>query len=571
MMARHESSDENRNCLSSHAVSDMLSFAKNCDLLDSLFSQKHTMKTEEQLSLGLTPLQTDHAGDSGGLEESGNSMNLDEDCSAVDIASALKSVALMSTQALRKMFSVSTLEREDSALSPLDDQDRNTEGAADPAEEEGRSVTFQSKFIEFFPLYQDYCLQEVREDIFRLTKSLVSELVTPQYLQGLQSRFSPCCKSVASSPQLQNPGRTPSSPLPQPIRVTPCTLWQDLEEVKASGLLSSLTSREIRLQETIFELTGSEASYLRSLRVAVNHFYMSKPLKKALSNREHHVLFSNICQVMAASEKLLMDLEIHLGESVLMSQVGDIVLQHCPEFHRLYVPYVTNMMYQEALINQLLQQNRDFLSVIKKLESDPVCQRRSLKSFLVLPFQRITRIKLILESILKLTEPDSDLISTLKKAIEAIHKIVTECDKGVQKMKQIEELVSLEMQMDFGKVKSVPLVVSGRFLVHQGPMRQLTVDAAYSSRISFINVYLHLFNDLLIISSKKDQRFTVLDHANFPTHVHLEPLKAEVLGLPADSFLLHLSQSRTGQPTAMILVTNTRSEKETWMRLLSKK
>lgn len=49
-----------------------------------------------------------------------------------------------------------------------------------------------------------------------------------------------------------------------------------------------------------------------------------------------------------------MDLETRLGESVLITQVGDIVLEHCPVFHALYVPYVTNMMYQEALVNQLL-------------------------------------------------------------------------------------------------------------------------------------------------------------------------------------------------------------------------
>lgn len=49
-----------------------------------------------------------------------------------------------------------------------------------------------------------------------------------------------------------------------------------------------------------------------------------------------------------------MDLESRLGESVLMTQVGDIVLEHCPVFKTLYVPYVTNMMYQEALVSQLL-------------------------------------------------------------------------------------------------------------------------------------------------------------------------------------------------------------------------
>ncbi|XP_034544256.1 rho guanine nucleotide exchange factor 19 isoform X1 [Notolabrus celidotus] len=511
-----------------------------------------------------------NAVDSGGLVESNDSLNQEENCSlAIDLSSALRSVGLMSTLNLKELFSVSKPEEETPVLSSLDDQADHTEGPADPVEEEVLNVTFQSKFIDFFPLYQDYCLQEVKEDIFRLT-SFVSELITPQYLQGLQSRLNPSCKSEAASPQLNPDEASPSSHLPQPIRVTPCTLWQDLEEVKVSGLLGSLTTREIRLQESLFELIGSEASYLRSLRVAVNHFYKSKELRKSLSKREHHVLFSNIHGVMAASEKFLMDLEIRLGENVLMSQVENIVLQHCPEFHSLYVPYVTNMMYQEALISQLLQQNRDFLNSIKKLESDPVCQRQSLKSFLVLPFQRITRMKLILESVLKLTEQGSDSVLNLEKAIEAIHEIVAECDKGVQKMKQIEELVSLEMHMDFGKVKSVPLVVSGRFLVHQGPMRQLTLEAAYSSKTSFISVYLHLFNNLLIISSKKDQRFTVLDHAEFPTHVHLEPLKAEVLGLPRESFLLHLSQSRTGQPTAMILVTHSRSDKEEWIQLLSK-
>lgn len=54
------------------------------------------------------------------------------------------------------------------------------------------------------------------------------------------------------------------------------------------------------------------------------------------------------------SFRFLMNLEIRLGQSVLISQLEDIVLQHCPEFQRLYVPYVTNMMYQEALVNQLL-------------------------------------------------------------------------------------------------------------------------------------------------------------------------------------------------------------------------
>ncbi|XP_031157382.1 rho guanine nucleotide exchange factor 19 [Sander lucioperca] len=550
-MAQFGYTDENSPCWSSNIIANLHSYFGDSHPVNHLISQTQTVKTREQL-------------DTGGLDKRDldDSLNQLEDCSPpIDISSALRSVAL--TRGLKKHspvpLSVPTLE-DYPILSPLNYQEKSAERAADPAEEEVLNVPFQSKYIHFFPLYQDYCLQAVTDGLHRLSTSFVSELISSQGLQRRQFGYE------ATSPQLNSPKATPSSLLSQPVRVTPCTLWQDLEEVKASGLLSSLTTREIRLQESMFELIGSEASYLRSLGLAVNHFYASKALKQTLNQREHHILFSNIRRVMAASEKFLMDLEIQLGKSVLISQIGDIVLQHCPEFHCLYVPYVTNMMYQETLFNQLLQQNRDFLYSIKKLERDPVCQRQSLKSFLVLPFQRITRIKLILESILKLTEPGSASISNLKKAIEAIHEIVTECDKRVSKIKQIKELVCLEMLLDFGKVKSVPLIVSGRFLVHQGPMRQLTV-AAYNSRVSFVSIYLHLFNDLLIISSKKDQRFTVVDHAEFPTRVHI--LKTEVLGLPPDSFLLHLSQSHTRQPTAMILVAHTRSDKEAWMKALS--
>ncbi|CAL1609450.1 unnamed protein product [Knipowitschia caucasica] len=438
--------------------------------------------------------------------------------------------------------------------------DEKDPGSESKEEEGERGARVHSKFINNLPLYQDYCSQNVRNDIQRLKQSCLSELLPPQCVQGLQTQLEKLHSSPSSSPQNNRP--------PTPITVTPSTLWQDLEEVKASGVLQNLNPKEIRLHETSFELICSEASYLRSLDVAVKHFYASKTLKRTLTKMEHHILFSNIQRITAASEKFLTDLELRLGESILIGpQVGDVVLRHCPAFLRLYVPYVTNMMYQEALISKLLQANKAFQNALSKLEKDPICQRQSLKSFLVIPFQRITRIKLILETIQKLTLPESD--SNLEKAVQAIHQLVQECDNKVKKMKQIEELVCLEMLLDFGKMKSIPLVVSGRFLVHEGPMKKLSLDGSVNSPMAFTNVYLHLLSDILIISSKRDEQFKVLDYAEVPAHIRCEGLKAEVLGLPPNSFLLHLSTRHTGKATVLVLVTETRSEKETWMKALS--
>ncbi|KAK7915994.1 hypothetical protein WMY93_011755 [Mugilogobius chulae] len=469
---------------------------------NGFMSQLNTVKLPEQLSSRFRHESSDAEPDSSKPDHS----------PSTDSPSSLKSTILTQTVDFDKIFSaVGKL-----LFDPSEEINQENEKGSDSNEEQVKSARFRSKFLHNLPLYQDYCLHNVRDDIQRLKNSSLSEFL-PQSVQGLQAQLEKLYRSQISSPPVRDGPAACSTP-PTPIKVTPSTLWQDLEEVKASGVLCNLTPREI--------------DYMR----------------------------------------FLLDLELVLGECLLVgSQIGDVVLRHCPVFHRLYVPYVTNMMYQEALIRQLLQQNKDFQSALFKLERNPVCQRQSLKSFLVLPFQRITRIKLILETILKLTKPETDSFKQLEKAIQAIHELVQECDNRVRKMKQIEQLVCLEMLLVFGKVKSIPLVISGRFLVHEGPVKQLILANSGHSRQTFTNIYLHLLSDILIISTKRDEHFKVHDHAEFPTHIRCESLKAEVLGLPPNSFLLHLSKRQTGEATVLILVTDTKSAKETWMNALSSK
>uniref|UniRef100_A0AAY4C5K4 DH domain-containing protein n=1 Tax=Denticeps clupeoides TaxID=299321 RepID=A0AAY4C5K4_9TELE len=335
------------------------------------------------------------------------------------------------------------------------------------------------------PLYQEYWLKALRADVHRVHHSGLAELVAPRCLPGLLAHQTPKIHSAA--PRHLTEGVT-------------CSLWQELPEVYLSNIVL-----EIGVLQTMFELMASEASYLKSLSVAVNLFLTSKQLRKALTTVEHHILFSNLREVCRVSERFLLDLEVRLGESMVMSQVGDIVLRHHTELRQAYVPYVTNMMYQEALINQLMLHNQKFVLYLRKLEKDPQCRRQTLKSFLVLPFQRITRLKLLLENIMKMTDPGSCYTDNLTKAIQAIHELVSDCDHGVQRMKQTEELVRLGKQVDFGNIKSIPLITQGRYLIHEGALKRLNIGGSPTVRSpsNFSNVYLHLFNDLLLVSSRK--------------------------------------------------------------------
>ncbi|MBN3322039.1 ARHG5 factor, partial [Atractosteus spatula] len=397
----------------------------------------------------------------------------------------------------------------------------------------------ESRYIHALPLYQDYWLQCVKEEL-RGTGGGLARLLSP-------------------------PAR------PRSLRERPCSLWQELPWVRDSGLLGSLSPAQRRQQEAMFEVIASEASYQKSLTVAVDHFMKSPALRQTLSSLEHHSLFSNLPQVREVSHSLLLDLESRLEESVLISDLSDVVLRHRDALSRVYIPYVTNQMYQEALCQRLWQENGRFVAALRKLEEDPVCQRQSLKSFLVLPFQRITRLRILLENILKLSPPGSEIGPSLQEAIAAVHQIAARCEDGVLRMKRTEELVRLEARVDFGRVKAVPLITRGRWLVREGELQEVTVQECPGTarrRITRRAVYLHLFNDLLLLSHREEGRFRVLDYTH-PCRVRAESLQVAPLGLPGEAFLLHIARSHTGAPTALILQPPSSADKEQWITAVS--
>uniref|UniRef100_A0A3Q2C6N8 Trichohyalin-like n=1 Tax=Cyprinodon variegatus TaxID=28743 RepID=A0A3Q2C6N8_CYPVA len=152
------------------------------------------------------------------------------------------------------------------------------------------------------------------------------------------------------------------------------------------------------MQECVrFEVVTSEASYCRSLDIVVEQFVKNKELEKLLTNQDKNWLFSRLTEVRAISHRFLSKLEERMESDVLHFTVCDIIARHCQRFRKVYVPYLTNQSYQDATYQRLMNDNPNFKRVVDNLEKSTVCQRLPLRSFLVLPFQRITRIKLLVQ------------------------------------------------------------------------------------------------------------------------------------------------------------------------------
>ncbi|KAB0375701.1 hypothetical protein FD755_012344 [Muntiacus reevesi] len=348
------------------------------------------------------------------------------------------------------------------------------------------------------------------------------------------------------------------------------SLWQEIPVVRNSTVLLSMTHEDQKLQEAKFELIVSEASYLRSLHIAVDHFQHSEQLRATLSNQDHQWLFSRLQDVRDVSTMFLSDLEENFENNIFTFQVCDVVLNHAPNFRRVYLPYVTNQTYQERTFQSLLNSNSSFREVLEKLESAPICQRLSLKSFLILPFQRITRLKLLLQNILKRTQPGSAEEAEATKAHHALEELIRDCNNNVQRMRRTEELIYLSQKIEF-ECKIFPLISQSRWLVKSGELTALefSVSQALRRKLNTRPVHLHLFNDCLLLSRPREgSRFLVFDHAPFSA-VRGEKCEMKLHGAHKNLFRLFLRHNAQGSQAEFLLRTETQSEKLRWISALA--
>ncbi|KAL7394555.1 hypothetical protein ABVT39_027849 [Epinephelus coioides] len=368
--------------------------------------------------------------------------------------------------------------------------------------------------------------------------------------------------SVRSLP-LPEPPRSegrPSSPRLSISLTQSATLWRDLPGVRNSVELEELTEDQRRLQEVRFEVVTSEASYCRSLDIVVLQFVKSKQLGALLTTQDRNWLFSRLADVRAISHSFLSKLEERVESDMINFTVCDIIARHCQRFKMVYVPYLTNQSYQDATYQRLMNENAGFRRIVESLERNDVCQRLPLRSFLVLPFQRITRIKLLVQNIVKRTTPGTAEATQAIKALRLLEKLIQESNDSITQMKSIESLVCLSAKVDF-ECRTLPLISQSRRLVREGPVTEL-MD--FSLKDTERKIYLHLFNDYLLLSLQKEGgRFTVIDHAPV-SDLRVENCRVKLHSLQKNLFRLHLTQK------ALLLRTDTQSDKLRWISALSR-
>ncbi|XP_037334931.2 rho guanine nucleotide exchange factor 15 [Pungitius pungitius] len=442
-----------------------------------------------------------------------------------------------------------------------------TDGGVEPRPVRSGSLRKMTSFswesrLQDEPLYQTYRASVITKEIRRQTVCRNVSKTSVDYAMDRAPRRSGAENAASAAAGGSPKGVATAAP-------SQCTLWQDQPQVLESGVLEKLTPEQCKYQESMFEVLTSEASYLRSLRVLIEHFMNSRELEETMIIRDRKTLFSNILRIREVSERFLKDLDQHISQEVVFQDICDIIHYHAQHNFPAYIDYVRNQIYQDKTYSSLLKNNPSFATVIARLQESPQCQRLPFMSFLLLPFQRITRIKMLLENILRRTKEKTAEEETASKALTSVSKIIDECNTQVGKMRQMEELYHVSQTLEFDKLKAVPLISQTRYLEKKGELQEMSKGGTiFNMRPKFNPVYLFLFNDLLIIAAKKGtERFVVLDYAHRSLVQVLSAVESGVaaVGSLEHCFNLTLLENHQGRMMERLLRAPSQSDMHRWM------
>ncbi|XP_004425567.1 PREDICTED: rho guanine nucleotide exchange factor 16 [Ceratotherium simum simum] len=358
----------------------------------------------------------------------------------------------------------------------------------------------------------------------------------------------------------------------------PQVTWSQLPEVVESGILDQLPAEERKRQEAIFEILTSEFSYQHSLGILVAEFLQSRELRATMTQMEHHHLFSNILDVLSASQNFFEDLERRHKAQVCVEDISDILEEHAEKHFHPYVAYCSNEVYQQRALQKLTSSNAAFREVLREIERRPTCGGLPMISFLILPMQRVTRLPLLTDTLCLKTQGHPERYKAASRALKAISKLVKQCNEGAHKMERTEQMYTLHTQLDFGKVKSLPLISASRWLLKRGELFLVEETGLFRKLASRPTCYLFLFNDVLVVTKKKSEdSFVVQDYAQVD-HIQVQKMEPSEPSLPGggnrSSSVPHLFQvtllhNSEGRQEKILLSSDSASDRARWITALT--
>lgn len=267
-----------------------------------------------------------------------------------------------------------------------------------------------------------------------------------------------------------------------PAKRRSSVLWSEMLDV---NMKESLTTKEIKRQEAIYEMSRGEQDLIEDLKLARKAYHDPMLKLSIMSEEELTQIFGDLDAYIPLHEALL----ARIGEATkpdgTVEQIGHILVNWLPGLNA-YKGYCSNQLAAKALLDQKKQDPRvqDFLQ--RCLES-PFSRKLDLWSFLDIPRSRLVKYPLLLKEILRHTPKDHPDVQLLEEAILIIQGVLSdinlkkgesECQYYIDKLEYLDE-----KQKD-------PRIEASKVLLCHGELKNKNGH----------KLYVFLFQDILVLT-----------------------------------------------------------------------
>ncbi|GAA6030396.1 hypothetical protein JCM8097_009087 [Rhodosporidiobolus ruineniae] len=271
--------------------------------------------------------------------------------------------------------------------------------------------------------------------------------------------------------------------------------WSSLIDPSA---LENLPANERKRQEACYELIATEQSYVQSLQLVIEVFLNA--LQPTLPEKALKVIFANIDEILLFDTIFLSELEERQRQSRLyINTIGDIVKEHMKGVGSQYRGFCVNQSNAVRTLADLKVSDRNLRTQLDSLR----VKNLELEHFLLEPMQRLTRYPLLINQILRYTEPDHPDHATLSRALQIAEGTLSEVNEAVRSHENEEKLAWLSDNIELPGMSSghLNLMAPTRLLGKRAILREGRVEKARSGR----KLQVYLFNDLLIFTEAQPQ------------------------------------------------------------------
>ncbi|XP_018421546.1 PREDICTED: neuroepithelial cell-transforming gene 1 protein isoform X1 [Nanorana parkeri] len=313
----------------------------------------------------------------------------------------------------------------------------------------------------------------------------LANLISPAR-NGAVRRFGQTIQSFTMRADNKSPNSTSKAcskmAAPTPPKRRNSVLWSEMLDV---NMKETLSTKEIKRQEAIYEMTRGEQDLIEDLKLARKAYHDPMLKLSIMSEEELAQIFGDLDAYIPLHEEFLAKLREATRADGTVGQIGHILVNWLPRLNA-YKRYCSNQLAAKALLDQkkLDRRVQDFLQ--RCLES-PFSRKLDLWSFLDIPRSRLVKYPLLLREILRHTPNEHPDGKSLEEALCLIQGVLTdinlkkgesECQYYIDKLEYLDD-----KQRD-------PKIESSKSLLCHGELKNKNGH----------KLYLFMFQDVLVLT-----------------------------------------------------------------------